>query len=717
MNVKLSVDGQDGRLIAQSTGLRDLRTAGDRQLQLYDRSAEYGRDGRPGMDAPRSIPGSAAGHLSVQIDESPEIKGGIRATVIASQSSHELPSFVDIPVGRDLLLTAIGGNGEDGMNGEDGVDGRDGADGVDASEASEATPGSNGGHGGNAGHGGNGGDGGNGGTIEILVHEDQAHLLMAVKWDLSGGKGGQAGSHGRPGGGGRGGKGGKGHTWKQCVGYDYTCTSRCVGGDNTASSSLTRYGPAADIRRALEFARTGAQMVTGNNTALVTQAATRLQELRSPDANAGACRCHGGQGHCTGCDSHPLTQTYKRVPGLDGLDGRSGTPITSVLQNGVGGLQGNLTIVVQKPDGSRQEYTSLYSLALTDFDVEDENGDGIFEPGEHLFIRRITIQNSGGMPSPTRPIQLSMVESDWFKPVFGREGWAFLPSVREGSSVTIDGPIKVRIREQEEYEIPEIGALFICREVIHLNAVMPWLEREIPNFEFNKVVEIRYPCELRNFQALATVAQGSQSKLSFEVYNHGGISIGPRGYNSRIVEVDVSFPAAFGELESEPGQWRQSVTITPGEIRGGAGLVSKPQLRVHSHAQGYQHVAALFKLYLGKPKRRGADGKSELNLVHVVEVKMQVSDHYIIHPGASFLLVTNSETGGERAQSIRRFINNSLGTEIDTWNISLYAGLNYRDQYSGAWENILSKYHGRTIIFLGNEFSFFGQGRKTIFDI
>ncbi|KAI0420609.1 hypothetical protein F5X98DRAFT_331382 [Xylaria grammica] len=668
------------------------------------------------MDAPRSIPGSAAGHLSVQIDESPEIKGGIRATVIASQSSHELPSFVDIPVGRDLLLTAIGGNGEDGMNGEDGVDGRDGADGVDASEASEATPGSNGGHGGSAGHGGNGGDGGNGGTIEILVHEDQAHLLMAVKWDLSGGKGGQAGSHGRPGGGGRGGKGGKGHTWKQCVGYDYTCTSRCVGGDNTASS-LTRYGPAADIRRALEFARTGAQMVTGNNTALVTQAATRLQELRSPDANAGACRCHGGQGHCTGCDSHPLTQTYKRVPGLDGLDGRSGTPITSVLQNGVGGLQGNLTIVVQKPDGSRQEYSSLYSLALTDFDVEDENGDGIFEPGEHLFIRRITIQNSGGMPSPTRPIQLSMVESDWFKPLFGREGWAFLPSIREGSSVTIDGPIKVRIREQEEYEIPEIGALFICREVICLNAVMPWLEREIPNFEFNKVVEIRYPCELRNFQALATVAQGSQSKLSFEVYNHGGISIGPRGYNSRIVEVDVSFPAAFGELESEPGQWRQSVTITPGEIRGGAGLVLKPQLRVHSHAQGYQHVAALFKLYLGKPKRRGADGTSELNLVHVVEMKMQVSDHYIIHPGASFLLVTNSETGGERAQSIRRFINNSLGMEIDTWNISLYAGLNYRDQYSGAWENILSKYHGRTIIFLGNEFSFFGQGRKTIFDI
>lgn len=108
-------------------------------LTIITQSIEYRRNGRPGKDAPRSIPGSAAGHLSVEIIESPVIKGGIRATVLASQSSHELPSSIDVPVGRDLLLTAIGGNGEDGMNGEDGVDGRDGVDGVDASETSEAT--------------------------------------------------------------------------------------------------------------------------------------------------------------------------------------------------------------------------------------------------------------------------------------------------------------------------------------------------------------------------------------------------------------------------------------------------------------------------------------------------------------------------------------------------------------------------------------------------
>ena len=59
------------------------------------------------------------------------------------------------------------------------------------------------------------------------------------------------------------------------------------------------------------------------------------------------------------------------------------------------GVAGKATFRVRNRGGPDQEYTSLYQLELLDFDVEDENGDGIFEPGEHLFIRRIRIQNTG----------------------------------------------------------------------------------------------------------------------------------------------------------------------------------------------------------------------------------------------------------------------------------------------------------------------------------
>ncbi|TRX91669.1 hypothetical protein FHL15_007451 [Xylaria flabelliformis] len=44
------------------------------------------------------------------------------------------------------------------------------------------------------------------------------------------------------------------------------------------------------------------------------------------------------------------------------------------------------------------------------------------------------------------------------------------------------------------------------------------------------------------------------------VYNHGSVSIEPHGYNSRVVEIDVSFSAAFGELESESDEDRSKKT-------------------------------------------------------------------------------------------------------------------------------------------------------------
>lgn len=65
------------------------------------------------------------------------------------------------------------------------------------------------------------------------------------------------------------------------------------------------------------------------------------------------------------------------------------------------GVAGRAIFHVRNHGAPDQEYTSLYQLELLDFDVEDENGDGIFEPGEHLFVRRIRIQNTGKQMVPT----------------------------------------------------------------------------------------------------------------------------------------------------------------------------------------------------------------------------------------------------------------------------------------------------------------------------
>ncbi len=59
------------------------------------------------------------------------------------------------------------------------------------------------------------------------------------------------------------------------------------------------------------------------------------------------------------------------------------------------GRPGEATIIVTSKTGPERSYRSRYQLELVDFDVEDENADGIFEPGEHIFIRRIRVKNTG----------------------------------------------------------------------------------------------------------------------------------------------------------------------------------------------------------------------------------------------------------------------------------------------------------------------------------
>ena len=139
-----------------------------------------------------------------------------------------------------------------------------------------------------------------------------------------------------------------------------------------------------------------AQTVSGSNmAAMMAEVAARYNAVRHQRIDPGACKCHGGEGNCTGCDSTPVVKKFKRVAGQKGLDGTPGAVITTPTLNGETGPGGTVTIIVRKDDGTERQFSSVYNLELVDFDVEDENGDGIFEPGEHLYIRRIRVRNSG----------------------------------------------------------------------------------------------------------------------------------------------------------------------------------------------------------------------------------------------------------------------------------------------------------------------------------
>ena len=139
-----------------------------------------------------------------------------------------------------------------------------------------------------------------------------------------------------------------------------------------------------------------AQAVEGGNLqALIVSAAQRYGASRHQRVDPGSCRCKGGTGNCHGCASVPIHSDLHRVAGMNGQDGRPGLSIDSPLFAGSMGQSGNVTFHVRHHDGSEQQYAARFQLELLDFHVEDENGDGIFEPGEHVFIRRIRVRNTG----------------------------------------------------------------------------------------------------------------------------------------------------------------------------------------------------------------------------------------------------------------------------------------------------------------------------------
>jgi hypothetical protein len=122
------------------------------------------------------------------------------------------------------------------------------------------------------------------------------------------------------------------------------------------------------------------------------------------------------------------------------------------------------------------------------------------------------------------------------------------------------------------------------------------------------------------------------------------------------------------------------------------------------------------RLYLKDPVHEDDIGVViEKNLVQQIKLRVQISSLYNHNPQSRFLLVTNVESTGTCVQAIQNFINNNLEMELDRWNVSLYGGLDQPvEEGEDSPKNIITRYHGKSIIFLGDPFHFFGAGERDI---
>lgn len=89
------------------------------------------------------------------------------------------------------------------------------------------------------------------------------------------------------------------------------------------------------------------------------------------------------------------TYHHSRPAGRAGNQGHPGNQPSTYLSGGKNGREGSTQIRLLRKDLTEATYPSRYELEVVGFDVLDENGDGVNEPGEHLIVQNIKVKNKG----------------------------------------------------------------------------------------------------------------------------------------------------------------------------------------------------------------------------------------------------------------------------------------------------------------------------------
>ena len=109
-----------------------------------------------------------------------------------------------------------------------------------------------------------------------------------------------------------------------------------------------------------------------------------------------------------------VTHRHRNRGGANGPPGRTGRSAQGQLLTGATGADGQVRIFVR--DGQHTlEYLRRYEVEVTSYDVELT--DRFAEPTSALRVDNITVQNTGGMPTPTRlPVEILLATSRWVTP-------------------------------------------------------------------------------------------------------------------------------------------------------------------------------------------------------------------------------------------------------------------------------------------------------------
>jgi hypothetical protein len=219
-------------------------------------------------------------------------------------------------------------------------------------------------------------------------------------------------------------------------------------------------------------------------------------------------------------DYNPGGSTGPKGP--DGDDGRVGS-------DGKSGINGSFQMIV-----GGISYQSLYDLAITvskAVDLSQGNPSDIYEPGEQIHLM-VSAFNTGGMPTPSQDIEISLRTAPWLEPETSSLVLANpLPIER---SHTFSTPFSFRVKDQ--YPVSEEP--LHKTETLTYQALLRRVNKTFPRVNQQKdVFTVRYPIQLTPLQGKTSIGFDEPSIVNLFVQNVSSIIMGKEGPQKRRVFV------------------------------------------------------------------------------------------------------------------------------------------------------------------------------------
>lgn len=396
---------------------------------------------------------------------------------------------------------------------------------------------------------------------------------------------------------------------------------------------------------------------------------------RGGRGGSGGCGGRGGSGKIWFTGDGDNRRMHAHPPGFSGHRGQDGND-GHKGQNGANGQPGSFRIEM----GGRQ-FKDRYNLSVLSCSMKDDNGDGIFEPGEQVSVA-ITLENNGGMALPTaQDTRASIINNDYLR--FDGTSTIFLPrGLDAGRRYTPANKLRFRIGERHD---PVVGEPLEISTEVNFRATVGRVERHFPQVEAQiRPFKVQYPAQLQKVRQVTSISRDEEALLSVRMDNISSAALGINSDGKRVTTLnyrvlpeevakapDVCFFSKEGEnATGESGLTKPVTFLTPGTGTTHSGTLKF----INPDLPSYSRVKVCASLQLGILAE--PNNEQLAKTVQLREFDIQLADPYEQNRQADFLLITNGNTQLEEITNWHSLAV-KLGLEFSIWNSSLYNGISF----------------------------------------